>query len=223
MRTNRSTAIFTKLPEAGLAKTRLCPPLSPEQAAELAEAMLADVVEELAGTGDLEIAVAPVGGATANDRRAWFRSRFPGIGLTEQVGQGLGERLAGHFEARLANASSAVVVGSDVPELRAELVTRAHEVLADEADVVFGPDGGGGYYLVGARAARSELFTRVPMSTDDMYARTLELARELGLRVHELPVVGDVDTERDLERLSRHGATLPAKTADCLRRLELTR
>lgn len=219
------TTIFTKLPQPGLAKTRLCPPLSPDEAARLAEAMLRDVVEELrGGAWSLTLSVAPSGEVSPAERESWFRTRFGDLEFVEQRGADLGARLASHFEEVFASGAcaSAVVVGSDVPELRRELVDRAHAWLAAGADVVFGPDAGGGYYLVGMRRSVPALFTRVPMSTPEMLRRTLELARELGLAVRELPVVGDVDTEVDLERLRRHSTRLPAHTRDCLQGLELS-
>jgi len=226
------TTIFTKLPEPGLVKTRLCPPLSPEAAASLAEAMLLDVVRELddeggeggdAGVGRLNLSIAPGGGSSSAEREGWFRSRFPELELLVQRGEGLGARLAQHFTGQLeaGGHTSAVVVGSDVPELRREHVSRAHAWLHEGADVVFGPDESGGYYLVGMSTARPELFTRVAMSTPDMLQRTLELARELDLAVRVLPVVGDVDTATDLERLCAEPGRLPPHTRESLQRLEM--
>ena len=74
---------------------------------------------------------------------------------------------------------------------------------------MFGPDGGGGYYLVALRRPCPELFTGVRMSTGGMYGRTLELAGSLGLRVRELEEHLDVDVEADLLLLRERLATLP--------------
>ena len=60
---SRLTALFTKQPVAGGVKTRLCPPLTPEEAARLAEAMLRDTVEKcLAGEFRTVLAFTPTEG-----------------------------------------------------------------------------------------------------------------------------------------------------------------
>src|SRR5262245_16875559 len=92
-RGGRLTAIFSKRPVPGRVKTRLSPPLSPQEAARLAEAMLADTVERCARAAqDFRTALlfAPA------DEHAWFRARFPRIrDQRPQEGNGLAERLAG--------------------------------------------------------------------------------------------------------------------------------
>lgn len=202
MRRARLTTIFSKLPRAGEVKTRLVPPLSPADAAGLAEAMLADCVARSAACADFqsELCVHPPGA------EGWFRARFPEIGAVRaQSGRELGERLARHFDAAFAREplASAIVVGSDAPEVPLARLLEAHQRLADGADAVFGPDRGGGYYLVGLRRPCGALFTEVSMSTPGMYARTLELARDRRLVLAELEPGDDVDTGADLRRLLR--------------------
>lgn len=194
------TTIFAKRPLAGQVKTRLSPPLDPEQASDLALAMLDDTVQrELADHGsDLALAVSPPG------ELAWFEERYPSVPFIRvQEGQGLGERLAAWFEGRLGEASSVVVVGSDCPHLDAGLVGSAHERLSGGADVVFAPDVGGGYALVGLSRPAPELFLDVPMSVPDNLALTLDCAARLGLAVELLPEQRDVDTEEDLLAVAR--------------------
>lgn len=202
MRRARLTTIFSKLPRAGEVKTRLVPPLSPEDAAGLAEAMLADCVARSAACTEFrtELCVHPPGS------QGWFRARFPEVAAVRaQAGRELGERLARHFDEAFAREAleSAVVVGSDAPEVPLARLLEAHQRLADGADAVFGPDRGGGYYLVGLRRPCGALFTEVSMSTPGMYARTLELARDRRLVVAELEPGFDVDTGADLRRLRR--------------------
>ncbi len=196
----RLTTLFAKLPRAGEVKTRLCPPLTGLEAAGLAEAMLADGLARCLGSSAFrtQLAVHPAGS------EPWFHARFPELGeLVTQRGADLGTRLAAHFDQAFAREklSSAVVLGSDAPEVPLERVLEAHQRLADGADLVLGPDGGGGYYLVGLRRPCGVLFTEVAMSEPGMYARTLELARDRRLVVAELAPGHDVDTPADLERL----------------------
>ena len=138
--------------------------------------------------------------------QGWFQRAFPQLErLVAQRGAGLSERLANGFEDLFCdpNVRTLVAVGSDQPFVTAARIAEAHAALEDGADLVLGPDVGGGYYLVGLRQARPELFLRIEMSTRGMCTRTLALARELGLRSVLLPEEYDVDLPSDLERLRR--------------------
>jgi rSAM/selenodomain-associated transferase 1 len=207
VRIGRLNTIFAKRPLAGRVKTRLCPPLLPEEAAELALAMLDETMEKCLRLGEMATTI------RAGDAEdvAWFRSRFPAAGSVEpQRGGDLGARLADHFEecAREERFASWVVVGTDAPQVPGERIEEAHRALEGGADLVLGPDLGGGYYLVGLRRSEPRLFLDVPMSTSDMCARTIDLARELGMSVQALDREFDVDLPEDLERLARCGANL---------------
>jgi hypothetical protein len=195
----RTTALFAKHPTPGLVKTRLCPPLAPEGAARLAEAMLRDGVARcLAGDFTTVLAFAPAEAAP------WFRATFPQVAdQRAQVGPDLGRRLA-HFASEFfarAPHSSLVVVGSDQPLVPLARLEEAHRALEDGAECVLGPDTGGGYYLIGLTRSVPELFTAVPMSSAGMLAATRGVARACGLAMAELPEHPDVDTPLDLERL----------------------
>ena len=221
-RGRRTTAIFTKRPVAGQVKTRLCPPLQPAQAARLAEAMLRDMVERLASceSSHLALAYAPA------DAKAWFAESFPELkDQRAQEGAGLAERMDHFFFVELTGTldSSAVIVGSDAPLLPVERIQEAHDRLQAGADLVLGPDAGGGYYLIGMTEVHKELFELVEMSTDDMCAQTLQLAGRLGLKAELLESLYDVDLGRDLDRLREDLAALdptspnfPPRTAACL-------
>ena len=196
---SRLTALFTKRPAAGEVKTRLCPPLTPEGAARLAEAMLGDTVERCrAGDFRTVLAFAPAESA------GWFRERVPELAdQRAQVGTGLGQRLAHFVEGSFARgeARSLVVIGSDAPIVPLARIHEAHRALEDGAGCVLGPDPGGGYYLIGLARSVPELFTSVPMSTRGMCAATEALARAHGLAVVRLCEHLDVDTPADLGRL----------------------
>ena len=218
----RRTAILSKQPVPGEVKTRLCPPLAASEAAALAEAMLRDAVERCRAVAGWRTTLwfAP---ASAG---AWFERAFPGLELRPQVGAGLGKRLAAAFAEGLAAADTMVAIGSDQPMVSTATIDSAHRALEEGADVVLGPDAGGGYVLVGLRATFPELFTEVEMSTPDMCAATVARAEQAGRRVALLPPGYDVDVEEDLARLradlARADPTAPdypRHTAACLRAL----
>ena len=179
--------VIAKAPVPGRAKTRLTPPCTPEQAAALAGAALADTLA----------AVAAAGGA--GRRRVLVLDGEPGDWIPEgfeviaQRGAGLAERLANAFAD--AGAPS-VLVGMDTPQLTPAALEQALRVLED-ADAVFGAAADGGYWLIGLRAADPRVFEGVPMSTEQTGACQLARLRELGLRVAEVAPMLDVDTIAD--------------------------
>lgn len=199
----RLTAILSKQPVAGQVKTRLCPPLAPEQAAGLAAAMLQDSIERCqagAAAGGYRAALwyAPA------SAEPWFRRAAPRLALFPQRGADLAERMAQAFALGLAQpeTQSMVLIGSDQPMLAGERILEAHRALEAGSDLVLGPDAGGGYYLLGMKRPHPELFSSIPMSTAAMGRQTLELAQELGLRVQLLEQGYDVDVAADLLRLA---------------------
>lgn len=195
----RLTAIFTRRPAPGRAKTRLSPPLEPAAAAALAEGMLRDAVERCRASSGFRTVLLH----TPAGEGPWFAARFPGLRLRPQRGPDLAERLANAFADLLEEegVETLVAIGSDQPLVGAARIVEAHRALEEGADLVLGPDLGGGYYLVGMRAPHPELFTRVEMSTDGMCAATVRLAEERGLAVRLLATGYDVDVGADVERL----------------------
>lgn len=193
--------VMAKAPRAGRVKTRLCPPLSPAQAAELYAGFLRDTVQRVRGVTEARpvVAYAPASAA------AFFAARCRGFRLVAQRGHDLGARLAGAFAAVFADgAPVAVAIGGDTPTLPAAFIRRAVARLVDGGcDLVLGPSLDGGYYLIGLRGPHPELFDGVPWSTPAVFAETVRRARRAGLRVASLPPWPDVDTPADLARLAR--------------------
>ena len=88
---SRALIVMAKRPHAGSTKTRLTPGFTPEQAAALYSAMLADIVAVLGSRTDAELMIA----ADKPDSVAWFEETFPGVPIVLQRGATLGERLDG--------------------------------------------------------------------------------------------------------------------------------
>lgn len=208
--------VFAKRPAAGLVKTRLCPPLSPSQAAELYGCLLADVLEE-SGRAARALGLAPVVAVDPPDACAEIVAAAPsGFRAVAQRGPDLGARMA-HVArtAAAAGARCALLRGSDSPTLALPALREAVQALAS-SDVAVSPDRDGGYGLValGARAllrgfAGAALFDH-PMSTPTVLADTEERALRSGLRVARIAQGFDVDRFEDLQLLAaeRHkGAT----------------
>jgi rSAM/selenodomain-associated transferase 1 len=192
-------AIVAKAPRAGDVKTRLCPPLSPSDAAALHGAFLGDTV-------DLVRAFIGARGAfvfTPADAETYFAGLAPDFLRFAQQGADLGARLQHAFEALFAaGAPAVIVIGADAPTLPVACIADALDRLAHEGvDVVLGPTDDGGYYLIGLTRPRPALFDGIAWSTPGVREQTLARASAAGLTVALLPAWFDVDRPADLERL----------------------
>jgi rSAM/selenodomain-associated transferase 1 len=194
--------VFAKAPRPGEVKTRLCPPLTPEQAAEFYSAMLDDVLEASARAArhlelDPVLTVHPPDACAALARRAPLSFR-----VVRQRGASLSERMQWAVrEAQATGARRVLLRGSDSPTLDEAAVAAALRAL-DDHDVALRPDRDGGYTLVGVRREAADLFAH-PMSTGRALEQTLENARRLGFSASVGEIGFDVDTGPDLSHL-RH-------------------
>lgn len=184
--------IFAKAPEPGRVKTRLIPILRAGEAAELHEALLLDTLDVVRSCADAVVAFAPAGG-----RRTLERLLGPGARLVGQGPGDLGARLARMFDQLCGGGRPVLAVGSDCPGLTVARILGAAAALG-RADVVLGPALDGGYYLVGLRKPRPELFGDMPWSTPAVLELTQRRATEAGLRVELLEPARDLDTPEDL-------------------------
>jgi len=198
---NVALVIMVKQPAPGHVKTRLCPPLTPEQAAELYRCFLLD---KMAQVRRVPVA-APYLAFTPEVAQGFFRDLAgESFILVPQEGRDLGERLDQLSQRLLAAGHPGVVIiDSDTPSLPDRYLAEAVERMGDaRTDAVFGPAEDGGYYLVGLRRPSPALFRGIAWSTAVVLEQTLGKAAAAGLRVHLLPPWFDVDTGNDLKRLA---------------------
>lgn len=202
----RTVILMAKAPVAGTVKTRLCPPLSPGEAADLYERML------LAAAGCLRavpavrrrVSFSPPGAAS------YFRgAAFEGFGAAPQRGADLGERMTNAIgEAFAGGARRVAIVGADCPGLSPERISQAFDELLRGADAVFGPAPDGGFYLAAFNAVPRDLFGpgiawSSPAVLPDIAAR----CRKAGMAWSLLPEERDIDTPEDLAWLTSGGAS----------------
>ncbi len=208
--------VFAKAPRPGTVKTRLCPPLTAEQAAELYACMLDDVLE-LSAAACARLGLAPLLAVHPPDAEAELAARAPaGFRTTPQRGDGLAARMESAVaEAAKAGHAPVILRGSDSPALRGELIEAAVAGLRG-ADLVVAPGADGGYDLVGLRAPAPGVFDH-PMSTGSVLEDTLANARRLGLHCALLAPTFDLDTVADLARLA--AARREAEPPPCPRTL----
>lgn len=199
--------VVAKAPVAGLVKTRLCPPLLPQQAADLAAAALLDT---LAAANRHRTVVALHGSIAAAERRRAVGAALLGCTVIRQRGPSFGDRLAAaHVDAAADGIHPVLQVGMDTPQLTPSLLRGAFDTLADPSvDAVLGPAADGGWWALGlTSAADARVLRDVPMSRPDTGALTRAALVSLGLRVAMLPVLTDVDTATDAEEVA---ASAPA-------------
>jgi len=196
-------AVMAKAPRPGKVKTRLSPPLTPEQASVLNACFLRDTVASLheatlSGPAEWVISYTPVG-----EEAAFQGILDEGALLLPQRGDGFGERLVATAEDLFACGFSAVcLIDSDSPTVPTEeFATAAKRLLAAGNRAVLGPSEDGGYYLIGLQKPMAHLFEDIAWSTDVVTAQTLERAVEAGLPVELLQPWYDVDDEDSLGRL----------------------
>ncbi len=205
--------VMAKAPRPGFSKTRLCPPLLPDQAAALSAAFLRDMTENIAAAGRLASIRGYIAYAPAGLEMLFHGHLAAGTCLLLADGSvpvpdgvtGFGRCLLHAVQSMFAvGYPSAAVLNSDSPTLPTSFLVRTAEALAPPGDrIVLGPAEDGGYYLLGMKAPHAGLFADIAWSTDGVAEATRQRAATLGLDVVELPVWYDVDDRPSLDRLAR--------------------
>lgn len=94
-----------------------------------------------------------------------------------------------------------VLTGADLPLLEPRHLLGGFSAL-ENADLAMGPTSDGGYYLIGMKQPRREVFAISGYGGSSVYERTVAAAKNAGLIVAAAPVCDDVDTPEDLRRLA---------------------
>ncbi|OAH14870.1 TIGR04282 family arsenosugar biosynthesis glycosyltransferase [Streptomyces jeddahensis] len=184
-----SLLVIAKEPLPGRVKTRLTPPFTPAEAAQLAEAALVDTLHTvLAAPARRRVLVLD---GTAG---AWLPS---GIEVVPQSAGGLDERLAAAFGEC---TGPTLLIGMDTPQVTPGLLAPALEPGAwRDCDAWFGPAEDGGFWALGLAEPDPGLLRGVPMSTAATGAAQRDRLAAAGLRVRDLAWLRDVDTASDAE------------------------
>ncbi|MYA70730.1 glycosyltransferase [Candidatus Poribacteria bacterium] len=198
--------VFAKNPIPNAVKTRLIPPLSPEQAATLYTAFLTDWCEALAELRDVDLVIAYTPADAQPDLQALISDDAIYI---PQVGIDLGERLTSATQwAAEHGYTKILIVGSDSPTLPISYISQALTLL-DSRNIVIGPSTDGGYYLIGfsVKALATtvpHVFEEIAWSTADVFQQTVTRIGEVKVTFGLLPPWYDIDTPEDLAFLHAH-------------------
>jgi rSAM/selenodomain-associated transferase 1 len=198
-------AVMAKASIPGRTKTRLVPPLTAAEAAQLNTAFLQDVSHNLLAAGRHANIHGYMAYGPPGSQQFFLDTLPPGIGLIESWYPNFGDCLFRAIQVLLAAGhESAVVLNSDSPTLPTSLLVETAQVLARPDDcAVVGPSTDGGYYLLGLKHTHHRMFEDIDWSTEHVARQTIERAKEIGLPVHRLPEWYDVDDIEALRQL--HG------------------
>ena len=198
-----AVVVFARAPRPGAVKTRLVPPLAPEEAAALHARLVKRTLEtaraasyrriELHGTPDID------------DPFFRFCAGHFGAALVAQSGADLGARMLAAFESALAACPRVLLLGSDCPALTARHLRQADRALRDGADAAFVPCEDGGYALIGLKRVDPRLFEGVAWGGASVMEDTRARLQQMRWRWRELETLWDVDRPEDYERLLASG------------------
>lgn len=209
MQVDSALVIFAKAPIPGQVKTRLCPPLTADEAATLHGSFVLDQLERTkAAIAKFRLPAVRVLACAPSSTHVFFKilGERQGVRLLDQVGAELGARMHASFMRLFADGFRRVVlVGTDVPSLPLTHYRQAFDLL-ETHDLVLGPARDGGYYLIGLTQPVADLFHDIPWSTDHVLATTRERAAGRALKTALLPTWRDVDTLDDLRAVIRDSA-----------------
>lgn len=186
--------IFIKNPLAGKVKTRLAATIGDDRALHIYQRLLhitrnltiqADCTRYLFYSDFIE---------TGDD---WPESSY---GKLLQQGNDLGKRMSNAFAEVLKYHSKALIMGSDCPELSADILREAFSKL-DHCDFVIGPAADGGYYLLGMKEYSPEIFEGIEWSSPEVLDKTVQKISDIGKTIAFCPTLRDLDDESDWEKL----------------------
>lgn len=203
--------VMARNPEEGKVKTRLAAAIGTSQTLHLYKAFLGDLAQRFTDWQEETYTVCWAYTPSEADFAHSLTTLVPSATSSRyfaQCGPDFGSSLHHAFHTTTAfGFQQTILIGSDAPQLGREAVTQAYQAL-DQADVVLGPAEDGGYYLIAMRKPY-DLFSGIPMSTSLVLPMTIERAYSLGLSVHLLEPLFDVDEFPELLRLKALLAVQP--------------
>jgi rSAM/selenodomain-associated transferase 2/rSAM/selenodomain-associated transferase 1 len=209
--------VFTRYPEPGTTKTRMISELGSEGAAELQRQMTEHIISRtktLSKFHPLPVEVRYEGGSEKL-MTEWLGS---GFSYTSQGSGDIGLRMGRALQAAFGKGcETAVIIGSDIPDITTEILIEAFRAL-EHNDLVLGPAGDGGYYLIGVhrrsfRHWHPQIFSDINWGTESVLPQTLGIAQSLGLNYNLLRTLRDVDRPEDLSVWQRAAHQTPPASA----------
>jgi uncharacterized protein len=188
--------IFAKYPEPGKVKKHIGVEIGMDRSAELCRAFINDLIAENSEK-DYDVYLSFIGHEYKED----YREMFPQAILYVQRGQNMTTNVQFSFEDLLDDYEKVALIGSDVPDLKSEMIVKAFNAL-DKHDVVLGPSEDGGYYLVALKKPH-DIFQGLPWGKQDLLDVQTEILDKQHLTFALLEKLPDVDDIEELKALKK--------------------
>jgi hypothetical protein len=189
--------IFSRYPEVGKTKTRMIPALGASGAAELQRQMTEHTIkiaQQLQLSRPISIEIYFTGGSQKL-MQDWLGRN---LNYYPQITGDLGAKMQAAFDRALSiDRQKVIIIGTDCPDINVAILQEAFDLL-QHRDLVLGPAGDGGYYLIGLTASIPQLFTGITWGTAEVLAQTQRIAKDLNLNTAYLNTLRDVDCPEDL-------------------------
>jgi uncharacterized protein len=203
--------VFCKAPIPGQVKTRLTPPLTGDEAAQLHCELTLKTLQTATHKRLCEVQLwcSPA----INHPFFTALAQTYSVGLQLQQGADLGERMHHAFGQAFDSFSSAIIIGCDCPSLTNEDLEQALHLLTQGKPCVLAPAEDGGYVLIGLKQPEPTMFNNMPWGTDKVLELTRNRLQSLNMDYQEISTQWDLDTPDDLIRFNafavRPGSLLP--------------
>lgn len=198
MNKQNALIIFVKNARLGKVKTRLAATVGEQKALDIYKQLLAHTKQVVRPLNCVKTVWYSL---EVEEDAGW---NAPEVQKKVQLGEDLGQRMLHAFRYTLnqPEVKHAVIIGSDCAELETTHIETAFNAL-EKHELVIGPARDGGYYLLGVNRLYPELFRDIVWSTEQVFDSTIEKARQLGLSIHTLATLSDVDTFADWEKVEQ--------------------
>jgi rSAM/selenodomain-associated transferase 1 len=193
---NGALIIFAKSPEPWLVKTRLIPDVGVDAATKLYKELLTRTLTTSTNSTFMEKQLWLSGDVEHSFFASYKEAKT--FQFKQQVGKDLGERMCNAFENALLEYDYAVTIGCDCPGLTNNDLKLAADMLESDSDMVLGPAEDGGYYLIALKKNYAELFSEIEWGSENVFSKTMLIAKNLGLNVGLLEKRNDVDRVTDI-------------------------
>lgn len=188
---NNLLLIFTRNPELGKCKTRLAAKVGDESALKIYKFLLDHTVEITKGLYAKK--------RVYYSEEIWKNDIWDNAVFDKKVQHGpdLGKRMANAFLEGFENGfERIIIIGSDMYDLDQEALEQAFKAM-EKDDFVIGPASDGGYYLLGMKKYKEELFSNKQWGKETVLEDTLENLTDEKLTM--LPERNDVDHYDDIK------------------------
>lgn len=205
---DRCLILFVKYPEKGKVKSRLARNWTDESAADLYRNFVLDIIATLK-TGYFNFKIYFYPPEKAKEIKNIFGESHQ---YEPQSGTDLGSRMKNAFVREFkAGFKSVVLIGSDCPDLPAEIIEESFNVLENNSGTAIGPSPDGGYYLIGfcKDAFCPDIFSDLEWGNSSVLEKTKDILRSNGLLFNLMPQWRDIDQKDDLNDLIKRSLNTP--------------